>query len=100
MQSKSISRKKAMDPSETDLALKAGAGFLTARYFQIHFEFLQEQLHLIQDTLQMLQMQMRQMEKQLSVNQNLSGHSSLDGMPVTPSQQVSPKASTTQPRQR
>ena len=100
MQSKSVSRKKEIDPGETDLALKAGAGFPTARYFQIHFEFLQEQLHQTMEALQSLQMQMRQMEARFPVRQNLPGHSTLDGMPVTTSTQVSPKAVSTQPKRR
>jgi hypothetical protein len=71
MQSKSLSRKREMDPGENDLALKAGAGFPTARYFQIHFEYLQEQLHLTQGALQALQTQMHQLQQQLPVTANL-----------------------------
>ncbi len=68
MQSKSLSRKTVV---ETDLALKAGAGFPTARYFQIHFEYLQEQLHLTQGALQALQTQMHQLQQQLPVTANI-----------------------------
>jgi hypothetical protein len=68
MQSKSLSRKTVV---ETDLALKAAAGFTTARYFQIHFEYLQEQLHLTQGALQALQTQMHQLQQQLPVTANI-----------------------------
>ena len=100
MQSKSLSRKTVVEPVETDLALKAGAGFPTARYFQIHFEFLQEQLNQNQETLQAMQKQMRQLEERLPVIQNLPGHSTLEGKPITTSPQVSPKAVLKKPNRR
>ena len=80
MPSKSTSRKIVVEP---DLAFKAGAGFPTARYFQIHFEFLQEQLQLTRDILQALQVQMQQLQQQLQ---------------AIPIHQTSTQAST--PRQR
>jgi hypothetical protein len=71
MQNKSMSRNTAVEPAETDLALKAGAAFPGARYFQIHFEYLQEQLHLTRDVLHELQMQMQQLQQQLPGKVNL-----------------------------
>ena len=100
MQSKSLSRKKEIDPGVTDPALKAGAGFPTARYFQIHFEFLQEQLHLTQDAMRAMQIQLQQLQQQCSVKPDHACLSTLEGMSVTLSYQASPKASTTQPRRR
>ncbi|MGZ0077079.1 hypothetical protein [Methylomonas sp. YC3] len=47
-------------------AEKAAEIFPSARYFQIHFEFLQEQIQLILRNQETLQQQMRQLESQLS----------------------------------
>ncbi|WP_445367181.1 hypothetical protein ACH5Y9_18980 [Methylomonas sp. BW4-1] len=47
-------------------AEKAAEIFPSVRYFQIHFEFLQEQIQLILRNQETLQQQMRQLESQLS----------------------------------
>ncbi|WP_347987697.1 hypothetical protein [Methylomonas sp. AM2-LC] len=100
MRSKSISRNTEIDPGETDLALKAGAGFPTARYFQIHFEFLHEQLRLTQAALQALQIQMQQLQQQCSVKSEQADRCGLEGLPVTPNRQPVVNVSKAQPRRR
>jgi hypothetical protein len=67
MQGKSLSRKITIDPGENDLALKAGARFPTTRYFQIHFEFLQNQLQQTTAELQDLKTQVCHLERQLTI---------------------------------
>jgi len=100
MQSKSLSRKREMDPGETDPALKAGAKFPSARYFQIHFEFLHEQLRLTQDALQALQMQMAQLQQPRSVKSEQADLCCLEDLPVTPNHQPVVNVSKAQPRRR
>lgn len=100
MQSKSLSRKREMDPGETDLALKAGAKFPSARYFQIHFEFLHEQLRLTQDALQALQIQMQQLQQQCSRKPEQADLCGLEGLPVTPNHQPVVNVSKAQPKRR
>ena len=100
MQSKSVSRKSERDPGETDLALKAGARFPSARYFQIHFEFLHEQLHLTQDALQALQMQMQQLQQQCSLKSEQADLCGLEGLPVTQNHQPVVNVSKAQQRRR
>ncbi|PKM09926.1 MAG: hypothetical protein CVV06_17850 [Gammaproteobacteria bacterium HGW-Gammaproteobacteria-10] len=47
-------------------AEQAADVFPAVRYFQIHFEFLQEQIQLILQNHESLQLQMQQLESQLS----------------------------------
>ncbi len=47
---------------------KAADVFPAVRYFQIHFEFLQEQIQLILRNQEELQQQMQQLESQLSLS--------------------------------
>jgi hypothetical protein len=65
----SKSRKKSrLDPPSVVPADKAADVFPSVRYFQIHFEFLQEQLQLILRNQESLQQQMQQLESQLSLS--------------------------------
>jgi hypothetical protein len=100
MQSKSVSREPEREPGETALALKAGAKFPSARYFQIHFEFLHEQLHLTQDALQVLQKQMQQLQQQCSLKPEQADLCGLEGLPITQNHQPVVKVSKAQPRRR
>lgn len=60
-------RKKAMhEPPMVVPAEQAAEVFPAVRYFQIHFEFLQEQIQLILQNQESLQQQMQQLESQLS----------------------------------
>ncbi len=60
-------RKKAMqEPPMVVPAEQAAEVFPAVRYFQIHFEFLQEQIQLILSNQEALQQQMRQLETLLS----------------------------------
>jgi len=95
MHSKSLSEKTARKPGKSDPALLAETEFPNVRYFQIHFEFLQEQLRQTQDALHTLQMQMRQLEQRLPVRHLLSGHTGLEGIPTASTQEFDP-----QPRRR
>lgn len=59
-------RKKArLEPPMVVSAEKAAEVFPSVRYFQIHFEFLQEQIQLILCNQEALQQQMQQLESQL-----------------------------------
>lgn len=61
------SNKKAqLEPPMLVAAEKAAAVFPAVRYFQIHFEFLQEQIQLVLQNQESLQQQMQQLESQLS----------------------------------
>lgn len=60
-------RKKAMlEPPMVVPAEQAAEVFPAVRYFQIHFEFLQEQMQLILQNQESLQLQVQQLESQLS----------------------------------
>ncbi|WP_445369120.1 hypothetical protein ACH5Y9_07380 [Methylomonas sp. BW4-1] len=59
-------KKSRLDPPTVVPADKAADVFPSVRYFQIHFEFLQEQLQLILRNQESLQQQMQQLESQLS----------------------------------
>jgi hypothetical protein len=62
-------RKKArLEPPMVVPAEKAAEVFPAVRYFQIHFEFLQEQIQLILRNQEVLQQQMQQLESQLSLS--------------------------------
>lgn len=67
MHSKSRINQTVVNPAITVSAEKAAEAFPSARYFQIHFEFLQEQMQLTMRMLEALQAQMRQLEQQLPV---------------------------------
>lgn len=54
--------------------------FPSVRYFQIHFEFLQEQLHQTCEALQALQIRINQLEQQFG---NQPGSSPLQTLPAT-----------------
>ncbi len=61
------SNKKAqLEPPMLVSAEQAANVFPAVRYFQIHFEFLQEQIQLILRNQEVLQQQMQQLESQLS----------------------------------
>ncbi len=61
------SNKKAhLEPPMLVPADKAANVFPAVRYFQIHFEFLQEQIQLILRNQEALQQQIQQLESQLS----------------------------------
>lgn len=61
------SNKKArLDPPMVVSAEKAAEVFPAVRYFQIHFEFLQEQIQLILRNQEALQQHMQQLESRLS----------------------------------
>jgi hypothetical protein len=55
-----------LDPPIMVPAEQASEVFPAVRYFQIHFEFLQEQIQLILRNQEVLQQQMQQLESQLS----------------------------------
>jgi len=59
-------KKSRLDPPTVVPAEKAADVFPSARYFQIHFEYLQEQLQLILRNQEVLQQQILQLENQLS----------------------------------
>lgn len=76
-------KKTRLDPQMVVPAEKAAEVFPAVRYFQIHFEFLQEQMQLILHNQESLQQQMRQLESRLprtsnGVRQNLQGASPLE----------------------
>ena len=100
MYNKSLSGKSAAEPAKTDLALQAEVEFPSVRYFQIHFEFLQDQLNRTLHELQALQIRMQQLEQRSAVKHNLPGHSALPGMPVASSQPASTKDTASQPGRR
>ena len=59
-------KKSRLDPPMLVPAEKAADVFPAVRYFQIHFEFLQEQIQLILQNQEVLQRQMQQLESRLS----------------------------------
>jgi len=59
-------KKVRLDPPTVVPAEKAAEVFPAVRYFQIHFEFLQEQIQLILRNQEVLQQQIQQLESQLS----------------------------------
>jgi hypothetical protein len=59
-------KKAQLEPPMLAPADKAADVFPAVRYFQIHFEFLHEQLQLILRSQESLQQQMQQLESQLS----------------------------------
>ena len=75
---KLISKKTKQAAVETDLALQAGAAFPTARYFQIHFEFLQEQLQQTLAELRSLKLQLQQLEQSVAVPPHSAGLAGLE----------------------
>ncbi len=58
-----------LHPEEAYTTSKAPRNFPTARYFQVHFEFLQEQIQLMKDTQAVMLMQMNQLEQRLLTQQ-------------------------------
>lgn len=60
------SEKSRLDPPIVVPAEQAAEVFPAVRYFQIHFEFLQEQVQLILRNQEALQQQMQQLESRLS----------------------------------
>lgn len=76
-------KKVRLDPPMVVPAEKAAEVFPAVRYFQIHFEFLQEQIQLILHNQESLQQQLRQLESRLprtasGVRQNAQGMSPLE----------------------
>lgn len=76
-------KKSRLDPPILVSDEKADEVFPAVRYFQIHFEFLQEQIQLILSNQESLQQQMRQLESRLprtgnGVRQNTQGMSPLE----------------------
>ncbi|NOT13816.1 MAG: hypothetical protein HOP23_18670 [Methylococcaceae bacterium] len=65
MYSKLRPGQSAIDPAFIVSTEKAAEVFPTVRYFQIHFEFLQEQLQLTMQTLEALQVQIQPLEQHL-----------------------------------
>lgn len=61
-------KKAQLEPPMLAPADKAADVFPAVRYFQIHFEFLHEQLQLILRSQESLQQQMQQLESQLSLS--------------------------------
>jgi hypothetical protein len=61
-------KKSRLDPPMLVPAEKAADVFPAVRYFQIHFEFLQEQIQLILRNQEVLQQQIQQLESQLSLS--------------------------------
>ena len=83
-------RKKArQEPPMIVPAEQAAEVFPAVRYFQIHFEFLHEQIQLILSNQESLQQQMRQLESRLpragsGVRQNAQGMSPLERLTAGP----------------
>ncbi|MCK9609251.1 MAG: hypothetical protein M0R33_22680 [Methylomonas sp.] len=90
----SKSRKKSrLDPPMVVPAEKAAEVFPAVRYFQIHFEFLQEQIQLILRNQEVLQQQMQQLESRLS----LSAHGiRLNGKALSPIERLTAHRNATQ----
>ncbi|MGZ0080202.1 hypothetical protein [Methylomonas sp. YC3] len=59
-------KKSRLEPPVVVPAEQAAEVFPAVRYFQIHFEFLQEQIQLILKNQEMLQQQMQQLDSRLS----------------------------------
>lgn len=59
-------KKAQLEPPSVVSAEQAAEVFPAVRYFQIHFEFLQEQIQLILRNQEVLQQQLQQLERQLS----------------------------------
>lgn len=59
-------KKPRLEPPLAVSADKAAEMFPAVRYFQIHFEFLQEQVQLILRNQEALQQQIQQLERRLS----------------------------------
>lgn len=82
-------RKKArLEPPMVVPAEQAGEVFPAVRYFQIHFEFLQEQIQLILRNQEALQVQMQQLEHRLAhtangVRSNTQGITPLEHLTVS-----------------
>lgn len=62
------SKKSKLDPPMEVPAEQAAEVFPAVRYFQIHFEFLQEQIQLILHNQEALQLHMQQLENRLSLS--------------------------------
>ncbi|OAI05276.1 hypothetical protein [Methylomonas methanica] len=74
-------------------AEKAAEVFPAVRYFQIHFEFLQEQIQLILRNQEVLQQQMQQLESQLLLSaQGLR----LNGKALSPIERLTAHRNATQ----
>lgn len=65
MHSKLRPGQSAIDPTFIVSAEKAAEVFPTVRYFQVHFEFLQEQLQFTLRSLEALHVQMQHLERHL-----------------------------------
>jgi hypothetical protein len=86
-------KKLRLDPPMVVAAENAADVFPAVRYFQIHFEFLQEQLQLILRNQEALQQQMQQLESQLS----LSAHGiRLNGKALSPIERLTANRNATQ----
>lgn len=68
MQRKSVSEQKPVETRINVPAHLAAEAFPTVRYFQIHFEFLQEQLQQTLHTLDSLKSQVHYLEQQLTID--------------------------------
>lgn len=62
-------RQSAPESSFAERVQQAEATYPSVRYFQIHFEFLQEQFQQTLAVLESMQVQIRQLEQQLSVQE-------------------------------
>lgn len=58
-----------LQPEGAYTTSKAPKNFPTARYFQVHFEFLQEQIQLMKNMQEVMLMQMNQLEQRLLMKQ-------------------------------
>lgn len=90
MHNKPIARKNISASFENDFALNEASGFPSARYFQIHFEYLQEQLHRTLSVVQTLQVQIQQLEQRISGQNQLSSNASAAEKAVTADKKSTP----------
>jgi hypothetical protein len=85
-------KKSRLDPPMVVPAEKAAEVFPAVRYFQIHFEFLQEQIQLILRNQEVLQQQIQQLESRLS----RTGHGiRLDSKALSPIERLTANSNAT-----
>ena len=82
----------------TVTAEKAAEVFPTVRYFQIHFEYLQEQLKQTTRSLEALQLQIQQLQQQIGLNLPASVSQDVSGIDELIAKQELP--SSNQPNRR
>jgi len=105
MHNKPLPNQSVIGNTIADHSQKTTASFPAVRYFQIHFEFLQEQLQQTLLALESLQLQMQYLEQRLPVKTNGFGiHPDVTTPDMTASSKdhlsLSPLATTRQPRRR